>query len=73
MSRTKDGFATYLFHEGTNYEAYRMFCPYPDTQDGVEGWSFAVWAPNAQKVSVVGDFNEWRPDRKSTRLNSSHS
>mgnify|MGYP003526581576 CR=1 FL=1 len=30
MSRTKDGFATYLFHEGTNYEAYKMFCPYPD-------------------------------------------
>ena len=62
MSRTKDGFATYLFHEGTNYEAYKMFCPYPDTQDGVEGWSFAVWAPNAKSVSVVGDFNEWQPD-----------
>ncbi|MBO5777417.1 MAG: 1,4-alpha-glucan branching protein GlgB, partial [Clostridia bacterium] len=59
MSRTKDGFSTYLFHEGTNYETYKMFCPYPDTQDGVDGWGFAVWAPNAKAVSVVGDFNDW--------------
>ena len=60
MSRTKDGFSTYLFHEGTNYETYKMFCPYPDTQDGVDGWGFAVWAPNAREVSVVGDFNDWQ-------------
>jgi 1,4-alpha-glucan branching enzyme len=62
MSRTKDGFSTYLFHEGTNYETYKMFCPYPDTIDGVDGWGFAVWAPNAQKVAVVGDFNNWQTD-----------
>ena len=60
MSRTRDGFSTYLFHEGTNYETYKMFCPYPDNQDGVDGWGFAVWAPNASAVSVVGDFNNWQ-------------
>lgn len=47
------------FGEGTNYEAYRLFCPHIDKRGGKTGWTFRVWAPNAVAVSVVGDFNDW--------------
>ncbi len=48
-----------LFSQGINYTAYRMLGAHPMTVDGVEGVRFAVWAPNAMRVSVVGDFNFW--------------
>lgn len=48
-----------LFSNGIHYEAYRMLGAHPMTIDGVEGVRFAVWAPNAIRVSVVGDFNFW--------------
>ena len=54
-----DSYSTYLFHEGTNFQAQKMFSPVPATVDGEEGWRFAVWAPNAEVVSVVGEFNGW--------------
>ena len=59
MSITPDSYATYLFHEGTNYQAQKMFSPAPAAEGGEQGWKFAVWAPNAAAVSVVGDFNGW--------------
>ena len=59
MAKQHDSYASYLFHEGTNYQAYKMFSPVPSAKDGVDGWDFAVWAPNAASVSVVGDFNDW--------------
>ena len=59
MSSTPDSYATYLFHEGTNYQAHKMFSPVPAVENGAEGWNFAVWAPNAAAVSVVGEFNGW--------------
>ena len=59
MAKQKDSYASYLFHEGTNYQAHKMFSPAPSVEDGVDGWDFAVWAPNASSVSVVGDFNDW--------------
>ena len=59
MSSTPDSYATYLFHEGTNYQAHKMFSPVPAVENGEEGWNFAVWAPNAAAVSVVGEFNGW--------------
>ena len=59
MVRPNDSFPLYLFHEGTNYEAYRLLSPHPVKENGVDGWLFSVWAPNAKKVSVVGDFNNW--------------
>ena len=59
MAKQKDSYASYLFHEGTNYQAHKMFSPAPSFEDGVGGWDFAVWAPNASSVSVVGDFNGW--------------
>ena len=49
----------YLFNEGTHYEIYRKLGAHPMTVDGVDGVYFAVWAPNAKRVSVVGDFNIW--------------
>lgn len=49
----------YLFNEGTHYELYNKFGSHPMTIDGVEGTHFAVWAPNAARVSVIGVFNEW--------------
>ncbi len=47
------------FSDGIYYEAYKMLGAHPMTVDGVEGVRFAVWAPNALRVSVVGDFNFW--------------
>src|SRR5579875_1510063 len=49
----------YLFNEGKHQEAFRKFGAHVRVLDGVEGTSFAVWAPNAKGVSVVGDFNRW--------------
>jgi len=49
----------YLLGEGTNYKAYAKMGAHPTTIDGVEGVHFAVWAPNAVRVSVVGWFNNW--------------
>ena len=49
----------YLFNEGTHYEIYRKLGAHVIEHEGVRGVHFAVWAPNAQRVSVVGDFNAW--------------
>jgi len=52
-------FDLYLFGEGTHYRTYEKMGAHPMTLDGVKGVHFAVWAPNAERVSVVGDFNHW--------------
>jgi 1,4-alpha-glucan branching enzyme len=52
----------YLFKEGTHYTLYDKLGSSPAVHNGVRGTSFAVWAPNAEKISVVGDFNNWLPD-----------
>jgi 1,4-alpha-glucan branching enzyme len=49
----------YLFNEGHNYRAYNQLGAHLATFDGEPGTSFSVWAPNARKVSVVGNFNDW--------------
>jgi 1,4-alpha-glucan branching enzyme len=49
----------YLFAEGKHLDAYRKLGGQLRQVDGVAGVNFSVWAPNAQSVSVVGDFNEW--------------
>ena len=57
-----DEYSTFLYHQGTNYASYRLFGAH------FTGWCrkscvrFALWAPHAQKVSVVGDFNHWDDD-----------
>ena len=64
--QTETGFITagdrYLFGEGTHYEIYNKLGAHPKTFDGKDGYYFAVWAPHAASVSVVGDFNNWDPD-----------
>ncbi len=49
----------YLFSEGNHYEIYDKLGAHPMTINGVKGTYFAVWAPHARAVSVVGDFNMW--------------
>jgi len=49
----------YLFNEGNDHQVHRKLGAHLRTIDGVQGVAFAVWAPNAQRVSVVGDFNHW--------------
>lgn len=49
----------HLFGEGTHYRLYEKFGAQCIEQDGVPGVSFAVWAPNAERVSVIGEFNQW--------------
>ena len=48
-----------LFCEGDSVGAYRYFGAHPEERDGKQGVVFRVWAPNAESVSVVGDFNDW--------------
>ena len=49
----------YLLAEGTHLDMYKKLGAHPMMMDGVAGVSFAVWAPNAKRVSVVGNFNNW--------------
>ncbi|MDE2183256.1 MAG: 1,4-alpha-glucan branching protein GlgB [Alphaproteobacteria bacterium] len=49
----------YLHAEGNYLRSFEKMGAHPLSRDGVEGTSFAVWAPNARRVSVVGDFNNW--------------
>ena len=66
--RTRDGYSflptlgeldLYLFNQGNDRRLYDKLGAHPRVLDGVAGVGFAVWAPNAQRVSVVGDFNGW--------------
>jgi 1,4-alpha-glucan branching enzyme len=61
-------FELHLHGEGTHYESYNTLGAHPMTLDGVEGVRFAVWAPNAEVVSVIGDFNGWDTRRHPMRL-----
>ncbi|MCL0032596.1 1,4-alpha-glucan branching protein GlgB [Peptococcaceae bacterium] len=62
----------YLFHEGTNFHSYNMLGAHLTEQRGIKGVRFAVWAPNAKEVRVVGDFNSWNgKDHCMTKVKSS--
>ncbi len=52
----------YLFGQGTHYNIYEKLGAHPKTYKGQDGMYFAVWAPHAASVSLVGDFNNWNPD-----------
>ncbi len=52
-------FDLHLLAEGTHYDSYEKLGAHVREHQGVRGVHFAVWAPNAQRVSVVGDFNHW--------------
>ena len=57
----------YLLVEGTHSQLYERLGAHPMTHEGALGVSFAVWAPNARRVSVVGDFNGWDGRRAAMR------
>ncbi|XXX71910.1 1,4-alpha-glucan branching protein GlgB [Sorangium sp. So ce134] len=57
----------HLLAEGRHWELYRVLGAHVREVDGVSGTSFAVWAPNARRVSVVGDFNHWDGRRHAMR------
>ena len=68
-AKTKEiglGFITeldrYLFGQGTHYKIFEKLGAHPKTYKGKAGMYFAVWAPHAKAVGVVGDFNDWDPD-----------
>lgn len=61
----------HLFAEGKHYKVNRALGAHIHTIDGVTGVRFAVWAPNAKRVSVVGDFNQWDGRRHPMRLRHS--
>ncbi len=60
----------YLHTEGTLYEAYRTLGAHIAEADGLPGVRFAVWAPNAENVTIAGDFNEWDIRRHPMRRRS---
>ncbi|HEY7247233.1 MAG TPA: 1,4-alpha-glucan branching protein GlgB [Xanthobacteraceae bacterium] len=61
-------FDLYLLGEGTHMQLYERLGAHPMTLDGVAGAGFAVFAPSAQRVSVVGDFNAWDGRRHAMRV-----
>jgi 1,4-alpha-glucan branching enzyme len=61
-------FDRHLLAEGTHYRAYEKLGAHAAVLDGVAGVAFAVWAPSARRVSVVGDFNDWDGRRHPMRL-----
>ncbi len=58
----------YLFGQGTHYKIYEKLGAHPMEINGVKGVAFAVWAPNAQSVSVIGSFNNWNILRHPMRV-----
>ncbi len=61
-------FDLYLFGEGKHRHAYRFMGAHPHQVGNVAGILFAVWAPNAERVSVIGDFNNWDGRRHPMRV-----
>jgi 1,4-alpha-glucan branching enzyme len=61
-------FELHLHIEGTNFESYRMLGAHPMECQGVPGVRFAVWAPNAEVMSVIGEFNDWDERRHPMRV-----
>jgi 1,4-alpha-glucan branching enzyme len=61
LEPTLSEFDRYLLAEGTHIRAYEKLGAHLAERDGQQGVHFAVWAPNAKLVSVVGDFNRWNP------------
>jgi 1,4-alpha-glucan branching enzyme len=53
----------YLFHQGRHYESYNFLGAHLTEENGETGVRFTVWAPNAEEISVIGDFNDWNKSK----------
>ncbi len=53
----------YLFGNGTHYDIYKKLGAHPSVEDGKKGFFFAVWAPNAKAVHVIGTFCDWNEEK----------
>ncbi|MDE5717899.1 MAG: hypothetical protein K2I53_09860, partial [Lachnospiraceae bacterium] len=53
----------YVFAQGTHYDIYKKLGAHPSVENGVKGIFFAVWAPNAASVHVIGTFNDWDEEK----------
>ncbi|MBY5935963.1 1,4-alpha-glucan branching protein GlgB [Marinobacter nauticus] len=62
-------FDLHLFAEGRHWHIYNVLGAHLGNRRGIEGARFAVWAPNAQAVSVIGDFNDWDSGRHPMAVN----
>ncbi len=62
-----------LFKNGTHYNLFEKLGAHTTIHNGVEGTYFAVWAPSAKKVSVIGDFNYWNPQEHPLFVRWDHS
>ena len=67
---TADGFSlltdfdVHLFKSGKHYKLYEKLGAHAAVNDGKKGTYFAVWAPNAKAISVIGNFNQWHNDHR---------
>src|SRR5207302_10909039 len=61
----------YLFNEGTHARLYERLGAHPAEVDGAPGFTFAVWAPNARSVALIGDVNGWDPKASPLRARES--
>lgn len=52
----------YVFAQGTHYDIYKKLGAHPSIENGKKGFCFAVWAPNAASVHVIGSFNDWNEE-----------
>jgi 1,4-alpha-glucan branching enzyme len=62
LQSTISEFDLYLLAEGTHYRSYEKLGAHITEKDGKRGVQFAVWAPNAKRVTIIGDFNNWNPN-----------
>jgi 1,4-alpha-glucan branching enzyme len=63
----------YLFKEGSHFRLYDKLGSHPMIFDGTQGTYFAVWAPNAESVSVIGGFNNWEPEKNRLKARGDES
>ncbi len=67
-SAGSDDLAAFYFHQGTNNRAYEYLGCHYKAEDGVNVYTFRVWAPGAVSVELVGDFNGWKPGAEFSRV-----
>ena len=61
-------FNSHVFHEGTMTRGYEFFGAHPEQKEGVDGYLFRTWAPNAKSISIVGEFNGWSMETNPMRI-----